>query len=192
MNILVTGRSGSGKSTFAQKLSQALGFEYIDIDKVGHSLYQDKNILEKTRQLFGDGIFDDGVFNRKKLGKIIFSEQGSERVKEFNDFTWSYMQDLIDEKIKRYENVVLDWILLPTTKYWNWGERILVKADKAKRFEKIKQRDNVSEEYIEAREKAAIVYFEGEFDYVVENDFSDKLEREVARIANIILNEVEK
>ena len=91
MNILVTGRSGSGKSTFAQKLSQALGFEYIDIDKVGHSLYQDKNILEKTRQLFGDGIFDDGVFNRKKLGKIIFSEQGSERVKEFNDFTWSYM-----------------------------------------------------------------------------------------------------
>ena len=192
MNILVTGRSGSGKSTFAQKLSQALGFEYIDIDKVGHSLYQDKNILEKTRQLFGDGIFDDGVFNRKKLGKIIFSEQGSERVKEFNDFTWSYMQDLIDEKIKLYENVVLDWILLPTTKYWNWGERILVKADKAKRFEKIKQRDNVSEEYIEAREKAAIVYFEGEFDYVVENDFSDKLEREVARIANIILNEVEK
>ena len=192
MNIFVTGRSGSGKSTFAQKLSQALGFEYIDIDKVGHSLYQDKNILEKTRQLFGDGIFDDGVFNRKKLGKIIFSEQGSERVKEFNDFTWSYMQDLIDEKSKRYENVVLDWILLPTTKYWNWGERILVKADMAKRFEKIKQRDNVSEEYIEAREKAAIVYFEGEFDYVVENDFSDKLEREVARIANIILNEVEK
>ncbi len=192
MNILVTGRSGSGKSTFAQKLSQALGFEYIDIDKVGHSLYQDKNILEKTRQLFGDGIFDDGVFNRKKLGKIIFSEQGSERVKEFNDFTWSYMQDLIDEKIKRHENVVLDWILLPTTKYWNWGERILVKADKAKRFEKIKQRDNVSEEYIEAREKAAIVYFEDEFDYVVENDFSDKLEREVARIANIILNEVVK
>lgn len=192
MNILVTGRSGSGKSTFAQKLSQALGFEYIDIDKVGHSLYQDKNILEKTRQLFGDGIFDDGVFNRKKLGKIIFSEQSSERVKEFNDFTWSYMQDLIDEKIKKHENVVLDWILLPTTKYWNWGERILVKADKAKRFEKIKQRDNVSEEYIEAREKAAIVYFEDEFDYVVENDFSDKLEREVARIANIILNEVEK
>lgn len=192
MNILVTGRSGSGKSTFAQKLSQALGFEYIDIDKVGHSLYQDKNILEKTRQLFGDGIFDDGVFNRKKLGKIIFSEQGSERVKQFNDLTWSYMQDIIDKKIEQHGNVVLDWILLPTTKYWNWGERILVKADKAKRFEKIKQRDNVSEEYIEAREKAAIVYFEGEFDFVVENDFSDKLEREVARIANIISNEVEK
>ena len=192
MNILVTGRSGSGKSTFAQKLSQALGFEYIDIDKVGHSLYQDKNILEKTRQLFGDGIFDDGVFNRKKLGKIIFSEQGSERVKQFNDLTWSYMQDIIDKKIEQHGNVVLDWILLPTTKYWNGGERILVKADKAKRFEKIKQRDNVSEEYIEAREKAAIVYFEDEFDYVVENDFSDKLEREVARIANIILNEVEK
>lgn len=192
MNILVTGRSGSGKSTFAQKLSQALGFEYIDIDKVGHSLYQDKNILEKTRQLFGDGIFDDGVFNRKKLGKIIFSEQGSERVKQFNDFTWSYMQDIIDKKIEQHGNVVLDWILLPTTKYWNWGERILVKADKAKRFEKIKQRDNVSEDYIEAREKAAIVYFEGEFDFVVENDFSDKLQREVARIANIISNEVEK
>lgn len=192
MNILVTGRSGSDKSTFAQKLSQALGFEYIDIDKVGHSLYQDKNILEKIRQLFGDGIFDDGVFNRKKLGKIIFSEQGSERVKLFNDLTWSYMQDIIDKKIDQHGNVVLDWILLPTTKYWNWGERILVKADKAKRFEKIKQRDNVSEEYIEAREKAAIVYFEGEFDFVVENDFSDKLEREVARIANIISNEVEK
>lgn len=192
MNILVTGRSGSGKSTFAQKLSQALGFEYIDIDKVGHSLYQDKNILEKTRQLFGDGIFDDGVFNRKKLGKIIFSEQGSERIKLFNDLTWSYMQDIIDKKIEQHGNVVLDWILLPTTKYWNWGERILVKADKAKRFEKIKQRDNVSEDYIEAREKAAIVYFEGEFDFVVENDFSDKLQREVARIANIISNEVEK
>ena len=73
--ILVTGRSGSGKSTFAKLLAERLGYKYLDIDKIGHSLYDDKEIMAKAVELFGTVIFDnDGKFNRKKLGKIFFGE----------------------------------------------------------------------------------------------------------------------
>ena len=46
--ILVTGRSGSGKSTFAKLLAERLGYKYLDIDKIGHSLYDDKEIMAKA------------------------------------------------------------------------------------------------------------------------------------------------
>ena len=44
--VLVTGRSGSGKSTISKALAKLLGYEYLDVDKVQHMIYDDKDILD--------------------------------------------------------------------------------------------------------------------------------------------------
>lgn len=192
--ILVTGRSGSGKSTFAKLLAKKLDYRYIDIDRVGHSIYDDKEIMEKVVSLFGQAIFDDdGKFNRKKLGKIIFEEKGSQRVKAFNDLTWKSMESKIDSQLN--ENIILDWILLPTTKHWeNDAIKILVvPKNNEERLNKIIERDHISREYLKNRESAGIDYNENEFDFIVTNDYSaGGLEKWVEEIAETFKKEIEK
>ena len=192
--ILVTGRSGSGKSTFAKLLAERLGYKYLDIDKIGHSLYDDKEIMAKAVELFGTVIFDnDGKFNRKKLGKIFFGERDCQRVKEFSALTCDYMEKSIDHY--KNENVILDWVLLPTTKYWKEeATKILVlPKNDDERLEKIIKRDNISLEYLKNREKAGIEYNKDEFDYVIINDYSqDCLTRQVEEIISKLEKEREE
>lgn len=188
MIIYITGKSGSGKSTFSKLLAKELGYKYIDVDDIGHKVYESPDIMEKVYQLFGTDINDEfGKFDRKKLGQIVFSERHSERVKAFNDLTWEYMKKMLDDKI--VDNSVVDWILLPNTKYWaNKALRILVKPqDEDARFKKIMSRDNITEKYVKLRDKASIEYNEKEFDFVFENDYNEeKLKSNISDIVKYI------
>lgn len=60
--IGVTGKSGSGKTTFATLLSQKLNCKYIDIDKIGHESLVQADILKELCKIFGTEIVDN---NRK-------------------------------------------------------------------------------------------------------------------------------
>ncbi len=177
MIIFITGKSGSGKSTLARQLAEKMGYKYVDVDSVGHGVYNIPGILEQAEKLFGRDIFDeDGAFNRKKLGQIVFQERHSERIKDFSDLTWHYMQIEIDKLLKENENIVLDWILFPHTKYWNMlAYKILVKpASDELRFKKLLERDNVKLEYLKLRDKASIEYNESDFNYIIVNDYVEE------------------
>ncbi len=177
MLILVTGKSGSGKSVFAKKLAKEIGYKYIDVDSIGHSLYDIPSVLQHAELLFGQAIYDEsGNFDRKKLGQIVFQERDSERVKEFNDFTWNYMQKEIDKLLEENENIILDWILLPLTKYWEMlAYKILIKPkNDSIRYEKLLERDKVNIDYLKLRDKSSIVYNEKEFNYIIYNDYDDE------------------
>ena len=184
--VFVTGKSGSGKSTFARMLAERLDYSYIDVDEIGHKLYNNLEVIKKLEQLFGNKIYDEGgKFDRKKLGEIVFSNANSPQVVEFNDFTWNCMQKDLDEKMK--DNVVVDWVLLPQTTYWSSnGFKILVESkNDESRLEKIKSRDNISEEYLKKREKAGIEYAREDFDFVVENDYKmESMQKAAENVAN--------
>ena len=188
MIIYVTGKSGSGKSTFSKLLAKELNYKYIDVDDIGHKVYEYPEIMKKAYQLFGTNINNElGEFDRKKLGQIVFSERHSERVKAFSDLTWEYMKKILDNEL--VDNSVVDWILLPHTKYWaNNALRILVKPhDKNVRLRKLMVRDNITEEYVTLRDKASIEYNESEFDFVFMNDYNyEKLKDNVSNVMNYI------
>ena len=114
MVIFVTGKSGSGKSTFARELADKLNYEYVDVDKIGHSIYEG-NVLLEVVKLFGDDILDNGIINRKKLGKKLFTEKDQSKIDKFNDITG----EAIRHKVEPYllKDVVVEWILLPLTKF---------------------------------------------------------------------------
>ena len=187
MVIFVTGKSGSGKSTFAKNLADELNYEYIDVDKIGHSIYEDSNVLESVVKIFGIDILDDGKLNRKKLGAKLFAEKDKSKIDMFNDVTG----EAIRFKVEPYltQNVVVEWILLPLTKFWNTvAYKILVKGISDDiRLRKIMERDNIDIEYLKNREKASIEYNEEEFDRVVINDYSgNSLEQAVKDVVEYI------
>ena len=78
-NMLVIGLGGppgSGKSAVAEFLARTPGVEWIDLDRVAWELYRPGSALyDKLITRFGREITEsDGRINRKKLGRIVFSD----------------------------------------------------------------------------------------------------------------------
>ena len=169
-------------------LAKDMKYKYIDVDEIGHKVYEYPEILEKAYALFGTEINDkSGQFDRKKLGQIVFNERNTSRVKEFSDLTWEHMQRVLDREIT--DNSVVDWILLPHTKYWQKNAiKVLIKAkDDELRINGLIKRDNITSEYVKLRDKASIDYNESEFNFVFVNDYKKKkLKQHVSCLINYI------
>lgn len=172
--IGVTGKSGAGKSTFSELLANELDCPRIDIDKIGHLSLKDEKIKEELCDNFGNDILNEnGEVNRKVLGKKVFGSQ--DQMEKLNNITWGYMQNKLNQVLEEnHEAVVLEWILLPKTDFWNKCDtKILVTADNFIRKEKIIERDNISLEYLEQRDQSSIDYGPFEFDHIINNRYVD-------------------
>ena len=166
MIIGITGKSGSGKSTYARQLAEENGFRVINIDKVSHGIMSLPAIKAKLIDLFGHEVMKDGVVDRKYLGELIFENR--HLYKEMSDLVWDMMKHRIDDIISTHENVILDWILLPHTHYWKMCDtKILMVADEEDRKKRVMARDNISAEYLSKRDSAGIDYNNIEFDQVI-------------------------
>ncbi len=173
--IGITGKSGCGKSTFASLLSQKLNCQHIDIDKIGHQAILQPEIITALCDEFGNQILnDDGSINRKKLGAIVFVNK--DKMKILEDLTYGYMQKCLDNILSQNnECIVLEYILLPRTKYWNMCDsKVLVKSDDVQRKNKVIERDHISPEYFDKRDSASIDYSPFNFDYIYENDYQQE------------------
>jgi dephospho-CoA kinase len=125
------------------------------------------------------------VLNRKLLGAKLFTEQDKSKIDLFNEITGSVIQNEIEKHFD--DNVVVDWVLLPKTRFWNIkATKILVKSiDEELRYAKIIERDNVSKEYLENREKSGVVYTDNEYDYIIVNDYNmENLNKKAEEICN--------
>lgn len=169
--ICITGKSGSGKTTFASLLSKKLKCEHIDIDKIGHQALVQPEIIHTLCNKFGTEILDEnGSINRKKLGNIVFSDK--QKMQEFSSISWNYIERTLDTILLNDKFIILDGNLLPNTKYWNMcNYKILINSDNTKRKTKILERDNISEEYFNKRDSASLDYSQFKFDYIFENNY---------------------
>lgn len=171
--IGITGKSGSGKSTLTELLSEKLKCNSVNVDKIGHKATNNEKITEELCGIFGNQILgDDRKIDRKKLGNIVFSSK--EKMDILTDITWDYMQEILDEILKKETGkfIILEWALLPISKYWERCDtKILIKAEDEERKNKVMERDNISEEYFLKRDSGSIDYTHVEFDYIFQNDY---------------------
>lgn len=170
MIIGITGKSGSGKSTYADKLSKDNGYFVVHVDEIGHEVLERDDIQTLLINTFGSNSVDNGIVDRKYIGDIIFTNR--HLYKCLSDFVWSSIKAEIDALISSHPNVILDWLLLPHTHYWKMcDKKILVVADEEERKCRVMARDNISAEYLSKRDAAGINYDDIEFDEVIENKY---------------------
>lgn len=184
MIIGICGKSGSGKSTLANEI---LKFKrkgiHIDIDKVGHYILTLPEVKQDLIDSFGTSILNGDDIDRKKLGSIVFSSKLMMDI--LSKITWKYMQLLIDKLIKENENnlIILDWILLPQTKYFHMCDiTILLDVSFEERLQRAMLRDKITAEEFVLRDNASITYNNESFDYVFSNYDID-----VKRILEVVL-----
>ncbi|MCI8470910.1 MAG: dephospho-CoA kinase [Clostridia bacterium] len=182
--IGITGKSGSGKSTLASWLAEELKCESVNIDKIGHKATSDEKIVKKLCEIFGSKILNcEGKIERKKLGNIVFSSK--EKMENLTEITWGYMQEILDDILKKQpEIILLEWALLPIdNKYWEKCDiKILMQSDDIQRKNKVIERDGISEEYFLKREAGSMDYTKFDFDYVFENDYKPETMEKIVKI----------
>ncbi len=186
MIICVVGKSGSGKS-YICKLFQSLSdnIVHLDIDNISHEVLSYTNIYDELVYTFGISISnsDNKTINRRALGNIVFNSE--KEMDKLTKITWPHMQILIDNFISSHSNnvILLDWQLLLKSKYYNLSNiKILVNSPLDLRIKQTILRDNITKEIFEIRDSASLEFNSNEFDYVINNDYSDKVKEKVKEI----------
>ncbi|XP_010723020.1 bifunctional coenzyme A synthase [Meleagris gallopavo] len=154
--IGLTGGSGSGKTSIAQRLGQ-MGAFLIDADALGHAAYLPGSPAHgRVVAAFGAEILNkDGTINRKVLGAKVFGNQ--ERLKSLTDIVWPEIARMVRERIgeagaQGKAVVVLDAAVLLEA---NWQEMVhevwaaIIPEEEA--VKRIVRRDGLSEEAARSR-----------------------------------------
>ena len=164
MIIGITGKSGSGKTHIAKQIAKERNLTHIDIDRIGHEVMDMPHIQNELVSIFGQEILD----RRKRADIVLNNRDAYEQVKEI---VWPEMQRLIDKAIvDSDDNCVLDWILLPHSKYAKMCDEInLVKRPENERIASAIERDGITWAQMMLRDKNSIEYDERQFDKVIDN-----------------------
>ncbi|XP_052555963.1 bifunctional coenzyme A synthase [Tympanuchus pallidicinctus] len=154
--IGLTGGSGSGKTSIAQRLGQ-MGAFLIDADALGHAAYLPGSQAHgHVVAAFGAEILNkDGTINRKALGAKVFGNQ--ERLKSLTGIVWPEIARMVRERIGEARAqgkavVVLDAAVLLEA---DWQEMVhevwvaIIPEEEA--VKRIVRRDGLSEEAARSR-----------------------------------------
>ena len=149
--IGLTGLTGAGKSTVAQKL-MAYGCYHIDADKVAREVINNnENVKNKLKERFGtDVINTDGTTNRPLLASRAFADEQS--TLDLNAITHPAVIEEIKSIIKDMEEVGYRGVIIDAIALFESGLadlcnfNVAVVAPKEIRLERIMKRDSITEE----------------------------------------------
>lgn len=149
IKIGITGNIAAGKSV-VEKFLTDLNYPVIDTDKIVHNLFQTSDYLNKQiKKTFNDyDIYTDGILDRKKLAKVVFSNK--KQLKKLEDLT----HPMIIEEIIKFFNTKSDaqfaFVSVPLLYEVNWSylfdKVIIVASDTNIRLKRLIQKRNLTEE----------------------------------------------
>lgn len=189
--IVLTGSIATGKSSAVKRLS-TLGFEIIDADKVAHQVLNEQSI--KIAEMFGEGLVQNGVVDRKALGEVVFSNTAKRKVLE------NLLHPLIYEEIarrssdldKKKKPYLVDIPLFFEGGRYPIEKSIVVYATKKQQLERLMARNHYSKEEAQSRIETQISVEEKrkKASFVIDNSGTlMQLEAECERVAQEILTE---
>lgn len=184
MIIGICGNSGSGKTTLSKTIEKLIPENsiHLDIDKIGHLVLTIDEVKKELIKCFGENVIKEGNIDRKYLGDLVFNSR--DKMESLTNITWKYMGMEIDKflNINKDKIIILDWILLRDTKYFEMCDiKILLSVPYEIRKTRAMKRDNITESAFDTREKASITYNKEDFDYCIEDYTEETIKRMVLK-----------
>ena len=141
--VALTGGIATGKSTATIILS-LFGFRFIDADKISHSIIDTQH--HQIAQLFGEDFVDDGKVNRKKLGKLIFSDRTKREALEalLHPLIYNEIERQSIEQDKHCKPYLIDIPLFFEKGNYSIAESVVVYTPKYKQLERLMSREPIS------------------------------------------------
>ncbi|MBI1912871.1 MAG: dephospho-CoA kinase [Deltaproteobacteria bacterium] len=177
MIIGLTGGIASGKSLVSGELKK-LGAHIIDADIIAREIVEPGSpAYDDIVREFGAGILnEDSTIDRKALGKIVFADK--EKLHKLNRITHPRIIEKINGKIKELNDnhkdpvIIVDIaLLIEVGLHKDMTKVMVVYSDEKTQIERLRKRDNLSEEEAQQRLKAQMPMAEklGYADYVIDN-----------------------
>ena len=155
IKVAVTGSMGSGKTTVCHHLAIKYNIPLFNSDKFAKKLYRDnqelKSILIKR---YGERVYDGQGINSQVLSSIIFSNK--EELDWINAHIDPYVRAGFEDFCKSYEGI-FDYCIMETALVYEHKIQdlfdfvVYVTAPEKTRIERVKLRDQKSEENIKSR-----------------------------------------
>jgi dephospho-CoA kinase len=153
IQIGLTGGIGSGKSTIAKVFELLHVPVYYADDRSKYILQNNQSVKEKLKEYWGEIIFDSaGNIDTKALANIVFNSESE--LQKLNAVLHPLVaQDYAQWLSEQTSAYVMKEaaILIESGSYKNCDKIIVVTVPQAIAIERVKSRDNVSEEQVRAR-----------------------------------------
>ena len=150
--IGITGPTGAGKTT-ALRVLEGMGGVIIDCDAVYHELLKSNDPLQKELEArFGVLTDENGVFDRKKLGAVVFKDPAA--LADLNAIAHRHVVTAVKDILKESTAPIaaIDAIALFESGLDQLCQTTLaITAPPSVRVERIMAREGISREYAQSR-----------------------------------------
>ncbi len=187
----ITGQIGSGKTTVAGLLRKE-GFVVFDADNWCRRLYDEKAFLKKIRENFPNS-FENGIFNKRKLREIVFSDP--QKLKCLENLTHPFLKQKFLQAIRknaRYNGTCFVDVALLFEMGWDkyCAIKLMTFAPYNVQKKRVMQRDKVSAEQadniIKIQKKSEHLKKDS-IDFIINTDRPiGVLKAEIIKIADIL------
>ena len=175
-HVGLTGSMGSGKSTVAEILQENGVPIYFADDSAKRLLVDDIELKKMIENEFGEGIYIDGILQRRELAKRAFSTP--EATNRINAIVHPAVhRDFVEWHSKQNSFYVVREaaILFESGSYKNCDSIILVEAQEENRIARVQKRSDLSVDEIRQRMSKQMPQAQkrsmlSEKDYIIEND----------------------
>lgn len=190
----LTGGIGSGKSTVARMFEQLGVPVYFADDEAKKLMMTSMPLVAKIKRRFGEKAYKEGSLNTRYLAEVVFNDPAS--LKALNEMVHPEVENHFKSWVSKQDASYViqeNPLLFEKDKQDQYDVVIVVTAPKEMRIERVRSRDGVSREEVEAR-------IQNQMDqeskvkrahYVIENDGNlDSCREAVGAIHNNILSEI--
>ena len=186
----ITGKSGSGKSYFAQKLAESIEkSSVISIDHIFSGLMNNGQVMDRIVKEYGQSILKNGeidldiILNNKEIFSKIYEIIGKDIVSE------------VDKELKEREKsgdkaCIMEWWGLPNTDLINQCDcSIYMQANSTERLTALKKRETyMTQESMNERDNVLEAdYASKEYDLVMQNDYEEKT---IAKVVDLVKEQI--
>ena len=186
----ITGKSGSGKSYFAQKLAESIEkSSVISIDHIFSGLMNNGQVMDRIVKEYGQSILKNGeidldiILNNKEIFSKIYEIIGKDIVSE------------VDKELKEREKsgdkaCIMEWWGLPNTDLINQCDcSIYMQANSTERLTALKKRETyMTQESMNERDNVlGADYASKEYDLVIQNDYEEKT---IAKVIDLVKEQI--